>query len=93
MGKLKCISSGTNSHKSLQPPDLARSSFRSDRPVRTKAMCCPFLDGSKLCCTVDARAYVPNHFELRRYCKKPEHKRCRFYIDLCVWSFLNSEPF
>ncbi len=93
MGKLKGISSGTNVNSSLQPRDLTRSSFRSDRPVRTRAVCCPYLDSSKLCCTVDARTYVPNHIELRRYCKGPEHKKCRFYMDLCVWSFLNSDPF
>ncbi len=60
---------------------------------RTKKTCCPFLDGRKSHCNADASPYIPTMFELREYCRKPEHKKCPFYLNLHVWMFLNSELF
>ncbi len=93
MGKIKGISLEAGCSSSLYSVNAVRPSSGLFRAKKGMVMRCPFLDCSKLCCTVGSGAYVPNHIELQRFCKKPEHKRCRFYIDLCVWSFLNSDLF
>lgn len=58
-----------------------------------KKMCCPFLDGTNSRCNADASPYIPSIYELREYCNRPYHKKCPFYLDLHVWTFLNSDLF
>ena len=55
--------------------------------------CCPFLDRTGISFNADAEPYVPSSFELREYCRKHEHKKCPFFLNLHVWTFLNSNLF
>ncbi len=55
--------------------------------------CCPFLDRTGMSCNADAEPYIPNSFELRQYCRKREHEKCPFFLNLHVWTFLNSTLF
>ena len=54
---------------------------------------CPFFDRQEASCNADGEPYIPSSFEIRNYCKKHEHKKCPFFVDLNVWTFLNSELF
>lgn len=93
MGKVKLSSFVAAGSASFDSPDAAEYPSGVFQGNTAKVVRCPFLNNSKKCCTIDAKAYVLNHFKLHRYCNKPDYKRCRLYIDLSVWPFLNSEPF
>ncbi|MGC2063620.1 MAG: hypothetical protein WA610_11635 [Thermodesulfovibrionales bacterium] len=60
---------------------------------KIKIMCCRFLDSSGSSCSADSEAYIPGQFELRTYCRQQDHKKCPFYQNLHVWTFLNSDLF